>query len=412
MTESVFDDIRWQIEEADNRSLERFCKDTETDLEPDKIRERVEAYILERLDNVARVFLTEVRDRGDIGRFVTTLKDWCDDILPGLESTFKPKLDDATLRIIEERLGTIEGRIIGSVHRGKLAGRIAHWKAEAISQARNAPAGNESRPKTIIARLPKAALIRVEAATAAFMAEYLPKLEREANKSGPIRDAELLRDFVTHQFNLVARECMAVCGSAQEFEAELHSDIARFVHCGLSQYGWLADPMRKELATGFALFVMRANPWAEIPEDERASVWHVGAITGEALTHAALKLRAEAWKHAADGGFPEAIAGAAEPSGTDPTRTDSRPAVSVTNGGGTDRRAAVDAFIAKLSDAGRKITRKQIWTVAGYTNATEFERFQRDDNRTTQSAAAAFNRVLNMKPEDFIGLLDKKSASK
>ena len=62
--------------------------------------------------------------------------------------------------------------------------------------------------------------------------------------------------------------------------------------------------MRKELETGFALFVMRANPWAEIPEDERASVWHVGAITGEALTHAALKLRAEAWKRAADRRLP------------------------------------------------------------------------------------------------------------
>jgi hypothetical protein len=266
---------------------------------------------------------------------------------------------------------------------------------------------------TLIARLPKPALIRMEAATAAFMAEYLPKLEREANKSGPIHDAELLRDFVTHQFNLVARECMTVCGSAQEFEAELRSDIARFVHCGLSQYRWLADPMRQELDRGFALFVMRANPWAEIPEKDRASVWHVGAITGEALTHAALKLQAEAWKHAAEGGFPEAKrGGAAESSGDEPVRTNAGPADNETNGGGVDRRAVVGAFISKLSDAGRKITRKQIWTVAGYTNATEFERFQRGDNRTTQSAAAAFNRVLNMKPEDFIGLLDKKSASK
>jgi hypothetical protein len=35
---------------------------------------------------------------------------------------------------------------------------------------------------TLIARLPKPALIRMEAATAAFMAEYLPKLEREAKQ--------------------------------------------------------------------------------------------------------------------------------------------------------------------------------------------------------------------------------------
>jgi hypothetical protein len=73
---------------------------------------------------------------------------------------------------------------------------------------------------------------------------------------------------------------------------------------------------------------MRSNPWAEIPEKDRASVWHVGAITGEGLTHAALKLRAEAWKHAAEGGFPETKqAGAAKPSMDESTRTGAGPAV-------------------------------------------------------------------------------------
>lgn len=157
--------------------------------------------------------------------------------------------------------------------------------------------------ESIIGRLPKGALVRMEAATATFMADYLPKLEQEANKTGPIHDAELLREFVVHQFNVVARECMAVCVSVEEFEANLLSDIARFVHYGLSQYRWLADPMREELDTAFTFFVMRANPWAEIPGADRATAWHVGAITGEALCHAALKLRAEAWARAAEGGF-------------------------------------------------------------------------------------------------------------
>ena len=185
-------------------------------------------------------------------------------------------------------------------------------------------AGEEPKSReTIIAKLPTEALVRMEADTAAFLADFLPKLEREANKSGPVHDAELLRELVTHQFNLVARECMAVCASVEEFEAELHSDIARFVRYGLSQYRWLADPMRKELEAGFALFVMRANPWAEIPEKDRASVWHVGAITGEALTHAALKLRAEGWTRAAGGGFPKAKKhGESESSGTESTRTE------------------------------------------------------------------------------------------
>ena len=184
----------------------------------------------------------------------------------------------------------------------------------------------------IIGKLPKDALVRMEAETAAFLAEYLPKLEREASRSGPVHDAELLREVVVHQFNLVARECLAVCASVEEFESELRSDIARFVRYGLTQYPWLAEPMRQELDRGFALFVMGANPWTKIPEKDRASVWHVGAITGEALSHAALRLRAEGWKHAAEGGFSKANqTGAEEPSGEKSTRDDAGPAANGTN---------------------------------------------------------------------------------
>jgi len=168
------------------------------------------------------------------------------------------------------------------------------------------PTGNSRKAEavpSIIGKLPKDALLRMEAGTAAFMADYLPKVEREGNKSGPVHEAELLRELVIHQFGLVARECMAVCDSPDNFEAELHSDIARFVRYRLSRYRWLAEPMLKELDAGFTFFVMRMNPWAEIPEAERASAWHVGAITGEALTHLALKLRAEAWARAAEGCF-------------------------------------------------------------------------------------------------------------
>jgi len=79
---------------------------------------------------------------------------------------------------------------------------------------------------------------------------------------------------------------------------------------------------------------------------------------------------------------------------------------------GRDQRAVIDAFIGKLAEAGHKITRKDIWTVAGYEDATEFERFQRGAARANRSAAVAFNRVLNMEPRAFIQLLEKKSAAK
>ena len=76
------------------------------------------------------------------------------------------------------------------------------------------------------------------------------------------------------------------------------------------------------------------------------------------------------------------------------------------------RRAEIDAFISKLASRGRKVTRKDIWSTAGYADATEFERFQRNDPRTTDSAAAAFKRILSMNPDPFLESLDKKSPPK
>jgi hypothetical protein len=74
-----------------------------------------------------------------------------------------------------------------------------------------------------------------------------------------------------------------------------------------------------------------------------------------------------------------------------------------------ERRTLVDNFIAAvLKSTGRKINRKDIWIVAGYSDATEFQRFQRHDTRTTSSAVANFSRVLNMDPETFLKVLDRK----
>jgi hypothetical protein len=78
----------------------------------------------------------------------------------------------------------------------------------------------------------------------------------------------------------------------------------------------------------------------------------------------------------------------------------------------TGRRDAIDAFISKVAETGRKITRKDIWTVAGYKDSTEFQRYQRHDARTTASATSNFKRVLSMHPGDFIALLEKQTARK
>ncbi len=74
-----------------------------------------------------------------------------------------------------------------------------------------------------------------------------------------------------------------------------------------------------------------------------------------------------------------------------------------------ERRTLVDNFIAAvLKSTGRKTNRKDIWIVAGYGDATEFQRFQRHDTRTTSSAVANFSRVLNMDHEAFLKVLDRK----
>jgi hypothetical protein len=255
-------------------------------------------------------------------------------------------------------------------------------------------------PKPLIGRLSREAIARMEAATAAFMADYWPKLQREVEKlehepDRRIRHAELLRELVIHRFETAARECMTLFASVAEFETELRGDIARFVQFRVCQYQWLGDAMRSEINAGFTFFVRRANPWAGIPETDRASKWHVGAITEEALSHMSMKLIADATARAASGGFREPDqADTAEPDGGDSTK----------------ERAQVDRFIESvLTGTGTRITRTDIWRVAGYTEATQFERFQRGKGASAGSIAK-FSAILKLTPAEFLERLRRLTA--
>jgi hypothetical protein len=154
----------------------------------------------------------------------------------------------------------------------------------------------------------------MDAETSAFMVEYVPRVEREASQDWRT-DLDLLRVLVLHHFNQMAYAVLSVCKSVAEFEEALLNDIPRFVAFRLSRYPFL-EGLRDELSIGFALYWLRANAWASVPEAEREKVWHVGANTGEALSHAALKLRAEMWKHAAAGQIASDEAGPEIESGT------------------------------------------------------------------------------------------------
>jgi hypothetical protein len=67
-------------------------------------------------------------------------------------------------------------------------------------------------------------------------------------------------------------------------------------------------------------------------------------------------------------------------------------------GGSTDRRAMVDAYIEEVRlKTKKRITRKDIWREAGYKARTEFERWERQDSkRRNQSAHERFTRILSV----------------
>jgi hypothetical protein len=65
-----------------------------------------------------------------------------------------------------------------------------------------------------------------------------------------------------------------------------------------------------------------------------------------------------------------------------------------------DRRARVNGYIEEvLRKTGRRITRKDIWSKAGYKSRTEFERWERHDEKHPNKAAdRIFSQILREKP--------------
>ncbi len=65
-----------------------------------------------------------------------------------------------------------------------------------------------------------------------------------------------------------------------------------------------------------------------------------------------------------------------------------------------NNKAAVDEYIAEVFEkTGKKITKKDIWVLAGYGTRTEFERWQRNDRkRRNPSAASKFSKIISEKP--------------
>ena len=63
------------------------------------------------------------------------------------------------------------------------------------------------------------------------------------------------------------------------------------------------------------------------------------------------------------------------------------------------RKARVDEYIAEVLRVKKKrLSRTDIWKAAGYGDATAFERWQRNDSRTTKRDDRAFSKILTEKP--------------
>jgi hypothetical protein len=64
------------------------------------------------------------------------------------------------------------------------------------------------------------------------------------------------------------------------------------------------------------------------------------------------------------------------------------------------KKERVDAYIQQVrrQPGRRTFSRKDIWTGARYRDPTEFQRWQRDDPRTTPTAQQRFDRILREKP--------------
>lgn len=76
-----------------------------------------------------------------------------------------------------------------------------------------------------------------------------------------------------------------------------------------------------------------------------------------------------------------------------------------------DRKALVDRFIERvLEETGQKITRTDIWRVTGYSEATEFERWQRRDVGYEDGSGVdqKLRRVLSLVPAEFIRRLERR----
>jgi hypothetical protein len=138
---------------------------------------------------------------------------------------------------------------------------------------------------------------------------------------------------------------------------------------------------------------------AESTRDELAQSVSEIATNG-LVTDGTQKPGVESSKRAVEVGFEKTgPSSEKEPSANEPTQTAVGPAMNDKNRG-TDRRKAVDAYIAEVySRTGKRITRTDIWKSLHYKSRTEFERWE---SRWYEKMGKKPNAAENRRITDFL----------
>ena len=168
-------------------------------------------------------------------------------------------------------------------------------------------------------------------------------------------------------------------GDIDEFRDALATELCPNTHT----WSGYADPFRREVRADIA----DSDEWLEHLKKRAGLVAASASEPGPGAVGGGV---------AESGSSPRSQAvGSLEAVGGDLSPAQSEAVVSNTVG----ERARVDAYIQEVLEAtGTRITRKQIWMSAGYTNRREFERWQNGDKRTTRAARENFERVVRTKP--------------
>jgi hypothetical protein len=195
--------------------------------------------------------------------------------------------------------------------------------------------------------------------------EYLPKI---AGATEPDRK-KLLCEFVSQIYDIWTEQRAKLFKSQEDlpdFKFELDTHLSRVVMPLLGPIR-LSDPELEAIELALA---GRRQHWLGVVATRVAPAENQLPDPSATTSDQSLSMRTE---------------------GTGAARTGSDPIAK-------ERKRSVDAYIAEARCLGIQITRTDIWKKAAYKTRTEFERWERNDRRATQTANKNITRVLTEKP--------------